>query len=278
MSLSIGRRLGSRERSTYSGDRARGVPGRLLVLYGRLLGPLLAGYLLFDKAFAYLHLPGMPLYVGETVLAVGALGALVASGYLRVPVRDEPILALLAVFMLWGLLRFLPELSAYGIDAVRDSALWYYGLFAFFVSAALAKSPNLLERLVVQLGRLTPWLLLWLPLGLVLAPVVTDPPYVPFTTISVLAHKPGNAAIAALVVLGYMWLFPDGRSARNRSAWSIVALVVIAIAATQNRGGMLGATAGAMVGLAFFRDRLRLLVQAVLIIALGLGIATLLSL
>lgn len=251
--------------------------GRLLVLYSRLLGPLIAGYLLFDRAFAYLHLPGTSLYVGEIVLAVGALGAVAASRYLRVPVRDELILALLAVFMLWGLIRFLPDVSTYGIDAVRDSALWYYALFAFFACAALARSPNLAERLVTQLTRLTPWLLLWLPVGLVLQPLATNGPYVPFTTISVLSHKPGNAAIAALLVLGAMWLFPDSRSAESRGVWSIMALVVIAIAATQNRGGLLGAAAGAMVGLAFHPHRLRLIAQAGVIIALGLGIATLLS-
>lgn len=242
-----------------------------------MLSPLLAGYLLFDKAFAYLHLPGTPLYVAEMVLAVGAFGALAASGYLRVPIRDEPILVLLGVFMLWGLIRFLPEVSTYGIDAVRDSAIWYYGLFAFFTCAALTRSPDLLERLVAQLGRLTPWLLLWLPLALVLQSLATNGAYVPFTTISVLSHKPNDAAIAALLVLGAMWLFPDSRSAGSRGAWSIMALMVILMAGTQGRGGMLGAAAGAMVGLAFFRHRLRLILQAVAIMALGLGIATLLS-
>ena len=49
-------------------DRARGASGRLLVLDGRLLGPLLAGRFPSDKAFAYIHLPGTPLYVGEIVL------------------------------------------------------------------------------------------------------------------------------------------------------------------------------------------------------------------
>lgn len=259
-------------------DQAPGVSGRLLVLYGRLLGPLLAGYLMFDKAFAYLHLPGTPLYVGEMVLAVGALGALAATGYLRVPARDEPILALLAVFMLWGLIRFLPGMSAYGIDAVRDSALWYYCLFAFFATAAFARSPDLLKRLLVQLARLTPWLLLWLPLSLALAPLAKKAPYVPFTTVSVLSHKPGNAAIAALLVLGCMWLFPEGRSAGSRGAWSIMALIVIALAATQNRGALLGVAAGGIVGLAFLRDRLRLIGQAVVIIGIGLALATLLSL
>ena len=95
----------------------------MLVLYGRLLGPLLAGYLLLDKAFAYVHLPGTPLYVGELVLAVGALGVPRATGYLRIPVRDEPVLALLGACFLWGLFRFLPGMRTYGITALRDFAL-----------------------------------------------------------------------------------------------------------------------------------------------------------
>jgi uncharacterized protein (TIGR03382 family) len=57
----------------------------------------------------------------------------------------------------------------------------------------------------------------------------------PGTSVRILTHKPGNAAIAALLVLGFLWLFPRGRSARSRAVWSIVALVVIALSATQNR-------------------------------------------
>ena len=112
---------------------------RLLALYGRLLGPLLAGYLMFDKAFAYIHLPGTPLYVGEIVLLTGGLGVLTATGDLRTAIADAPVLAMLAAFFYWGFLRFLPGLRAYGILAVRDLALVYYCLFAFFTAAALAR-------------------------------------------------------------------------------------------------------------------------------------------
>ena len=259
--------------------RAPGASGRLLLLYGRLLGPLLGGYLLLDKAFAYIHLPGSPAYVGELVLTVGALGVLTATGYLRIPVRDEPVLLLLAAFFLWGVIRFPPGLRTYGINAVRDFALCYYCFFAFFTVAALAKAPDLLDRWLTQLARFVPWLLLWLPFGLVMAPVV-HAPSVPFSGVSILTHKPGNAAIAALIALGSMWLFPGTRSARSRALWSIVALLVMALSATQNRGGLLGATAGAVVGLAFLpsRDRLRLIVRAVAVTALGLGLAVQLSL
>jgi O-antigen ligase len=252
--------------------------GRLFVLYGRLLGPLLAGYLLFDRAFAYLHLPGSPVFVAEMMLGLGAVAAMAATRYFAVPVRDEPILALLAGFLLWGLIRTVPGLMTYQLDAVRDAALWYYCLFAFFVTAALARSPDLLDRLIIQLHKLTPWLLVWLPLALLLIPVAADAPRVPFSPVSVLSHKPGSAAIAAVLALGCLWLLPGTRSPRRRAGWSILALVIIALAATQNRGGLLGAMAGLAVGLAFVRNRVGLAARAVLVVGIGLSFATLLSL
>jgi O-antigen ligase len=261
-------------------DGARGAPGRLLILYGRLLGPLLAGYLLLDKAFAYIHIPGTPAYVGELVLTVGSLGVLSATGYLRIPVRDEPVLALLAAFFLWGFIRFLPGWRAHGISAVRDFALCYYCLFAFFTVAVLARAPDLLDRWLAQLARFVPWLLVWLPFCLILQTKL-HVPGVPFSGgVSILTYKPGDAATAALLALGSMWLFPMARSAWSRALLSIVALIVITLSATQNRGGLLGVVAGALVGLMFFptRDRLRLIVRALAATVLGLGIAAQLSL
>jgi O-antigen ligase len=260
-------------------ERARDAPGRMLVLYGRLLGPLLVGYLLFDQAFAYIHLPGTPLYVGEMVLVVGCLGVLAATGYLRIVIRDEPILALLGAFFIWGFIRFLPGLRTYGIDAVRDFALVYYCLFAFFTVALIARSPDRLERWVTSFSRLAPWLLLWLPMGTGLVAVLAvHAPKVPFTTVSILAHKPGNVATAAMIILGSLWLLPSRRSTWSRAAWSILALLLMGLAGCQNRGGLLGATAGAAVGLVFMQDRLRLFLKAVAVIAAGLVIAAQLSL
>ncbi|TDD16942.1 hypothetical protein E1218_28860 [Kribbella turkmenica] len=253
-------------------------PGRLFVLYGRLLGPLLGGYLLFDRAFAYLHLPGSPLFVAEMMLGLGAVAALAATRYFLVPARDEPVLALLTAFALWGLIRTVPGVGTYQLDALRDAALWFYCLFAYFVIAALARSPELLDRLITQLTRFVPWLLVWLPFAVVLSPLAPDAPKVPFTTVSVLSHKPGSAAIAALLVLGCMWLLPGRRSPRSRAAWSLLALTVIALAATQNRGGLLGVLAGGVIGLVLMRRHAGLLVRLALVVTLGLGMASLLSL
>ena len=279
--------LSAREPNAYAGlavpDVASQAPGGSLVTFTKWLGFILAGYMLFDRAFAYIHVPGTPLYIGELVLGIGCFGVLAATGYLRVVVREEPILALLTAFFLWGLIRFLPGYrtyysSNYGIDAVRDFALCYYCLFAFLTAAALARSPDILERLMTQLGRFVPWLLTWLPIGLILQQFVKHPPKVPLAQVSVFEHKPGNAAIAALIALGSLWLFREQRSAGSRATWSIVALLTIALAGTQNRGGLLGALAGAAVGLAYFRDRMRLIIRAVLVIVLGLGLAVVLSL
>lgn len=264
-------------------NRAQRGRERLLVLYGWLVGPLLAGYLLFDKAFAYIHLPGTPAYVGEIVLLVGVLGTLAATGYLRISIRDDPILAMLAAYFLWGFIRFLPGLPINGINTVRDFALVYYCLFAFFIAAALARSPDILERLIVNLNRFVPWLLLWLPFAQILdrtvaGRTVAAGPNVPFTTIPIATHKGGDIAVAAVVALGSLWLFPSGRSVRSRGLWSIIALIVLALVATQTRGGLLSALAGLAVGLAFFRDRMRLIVPAVAATALVIALATLGSL
>lgn len=191
-------------------DRTQGASGRLLIRYGRLLGPLLCGYMFFDKAFAYIRIPGTPLYVGEMAITVGALGAFSATGYLRVPLREEPVLAVLTAWFLWGFILFLPGLQTYGIMAVRDFALCYYCLFAYFIVAALARAPGILDAWIAQFNRVLPWLVVWLPFALLVAPFVHHAPSVPFSGgVSVLTHEAGNAGIAALIALGYMWLFPQ---------------------------------------------------------------------
>ena len=260
--------------------RTRGASGRLLVLYGRLLGPLLGGYLLLDKAFAYIHLPGTPLYVGEMVLIVGALGVLRRH---RVPPdpgqgRADP-----------GAARRVLPLGAHPVPAriahLRDSPRCATSPCATTASSRSSPSRRWREpRTSLTAGSpSSPGSCRGCSSGFRSAWYwrrVLHAPRVPFSGVSVLTHKPGNAAIAALIALGSMWLFPDTRSARSRALWSIVALLVIALSATQNRGGLLGAMAGAVVGLAFLpsRDRLRLIVRAVAVITLGLVLAVQLSL
>jgi hypothetical protein len=250
--------------------------GRALRAYGVLLGVLLAGYLFFDRAFAYLHLPGTPLYVGELVLVIGVLGVCCATGSLRIPLRNEPVLALLAAFVIWGAVRSVPGVVSYGVEAIRDAAIWYYCSFAFLTLATLTRHPDLLERWLGGLARIVPLLVVWLPICVVLSPFADKAPTVPFTTTSILSHKAGSVVIAVLLVLGSMWLLRDVRSERSRSGWSLVALLTVTLVATQNRGGLLAFAAGAIVALAFVPDRSRLTLRTVAVVTVGLTLALLL--
>lgn len=245
--------------------------------YGRVLGALLLGYMVFDRAFAYLHLPGMPLFIGEMVLLLGVWAALRSTGVLRTSVAAEPVLALLGAFMLWGAIRTVPGLAAYGLDAPRDAALWYYAFFAFLAAAAVSVRPRLPHEMVDRLARWSPLVLIWLAVSLVLAPFADEAPTVPFTDVSVLSHKPGGAATAALLVLAVLWLVPEQEKRRGRVAWSFVALGVIALIITQNRGALVGILAGGTVALAFLADRARVMFWALAGIVIALTLMLLLS-
>jgi hypothetical protein len=247
------------------------------ITYGKVLGVLLLAYILFDRAFAYIHLPGLPLFIGEMVLLLGAWAAIRSSGVLRRSVAAEPVLALLAAFMLWGAVKTVPGLPAYGLDAPRDAALWYYALFSFLAAAAVSVRPQLPRAMANRLARLSPVVLVWLGLSLVLAPFAGRVPTVPFTDVSVLSHKAGGAATAALLVLAVLWLVPGQERRRRRVAWSFLALIVIALIATQNRGALIGVMVGGAVALAFLADRARVVLWALACIGMTLTLMLLLS-
>ncbi|WP_159081321.1 O-antigen ligase family protein [Nocardioides sediminis] len=227
------------------------------VRYGFVLGGVLLGYVLFDRAFAYLHLPGVPLFVGELLLLLGAAAALRSTGVFVRSVAAEPVLALLVAFVLWGAVRTLPGVPTYGLDAVRDAALWYYALFALLACAAVAVNPGLPHLLAAQLARWSPLILVWLAASVILGPWADRVPRVPFSDVSMLSHKPGSAATAAMLVLAVLWLVPGQEPRKGRVPLSFLALTVIALVATQNRGSLLGIVLAGTVALAFLADRVR---------------------
>ena len=100
---------------------------------------------------------------------------------------------------------------------MRDFALCLLLLLRVFTVAALARSPDILEGWLAQLFRFVPWLLIWLAFGLVLGLPAAACPQRAVQRHVLLAHKAGNAAIAALVALGFMWLFPGTRSAESQA-------------------------------------------------------------
>jgi hypothetical protein len=101
--------------------------------YLGFLAIVLLGYAVIGKGFAYLGLP--PLYVGEMVFVTGIV-VLLRAGALVSALAALPAVLLVALMVL-VLVRTLPYVGVYGIDALRDSVIVMYGGFAFIVSGLL---------------------------------------------------------------------------------------------------------------------------------------------
>jgi O-antigen ligase/polysaccharide polymerase Wzy-like membrane protein len=127
-----------------SASRPIGLNDRYLVL----LSGVLFGYAMIGKGFAYLGLP--PLFIGELALLTGFL-VLLRTGCLIAALATLPSL-ILAATMTWVVLRTLPFVGGYGFDALRDSVVIMYGVFAFIVIALLLEDGSRINTILRYYG------------------------------------------------------------------------------------------------------------------------------
>ena len=113
-----------------------------------LLSGVLLGYAMLGRGFAYLGLP--PLYIGEITFLTGIV-IFWRTRCLAGVLTTLPAL-LLAATMAWVLLRTLPFIDAYGVDALRDSVVVMYGGFAFIVAALLLEDGRRMNKIVQSYG------------------------------------------------------------------------------------------------------------------------------
>jgi O-antigen ligase len=208
-----------------------------------LLGFVMAGYLLFDRTFAWIHIPGTPIFVGEVALAAG-LVVVVRTPQLGRLIRVSRPIQLLSLFMLWGLGLAFESFSNWGIDAVRDSALWYYGGFALIGAALLLYKPALWDQTTERLARFIPFFLMWMVFRLVFAQANIGI-YIPDSQTLLSAHKTANIAVNAAIALAFL-LIVFGPSAskelrRQTRTFTLLGLLLVVAAGTQSRGGFLAA-------------------------------------
>jgi hypothetical protein len=234
-----------------------------VLVFSRALLTVLAGYALLDHGFAWVHIPATPVFVGEAVLIIGAGVAVFATGTIRHVGRQGLPIILVLAFVVWGVARTVPMIRTYGIDALRDSALWYYSLIAVLVAAALSARPELFRRWAKAYVWFIPLLLLWGPFAVLLADH-TGEPLVPFSQVSVLSHKVGNISVAVASALAFLWLVPTLHvQPRVRFALTALGLLVIGMAATQNRGGLVAAGAALLLVVLLTRRPMRLVMTLV---------------
>lgn len=218
---------------------------------------LLIGYLLFDRGFAWLHVPGTPVFVGEVALALGVLLLATTRVRLETVIRAGTPLIVLAVFIAWTVLRGMPDFDVYGLDVVRDLAISYYGIFAWLVAVLLIGRDERLWHWLDMYGRIGPWVVLWFGPALVLQDLFElRGPFVPDSQVSIFSHKIGSIAGHAMMVLLYLWLLqerPDAGARRRRAVLTTLIVAVLGMAAIVNRGAFVSVAAG--IGVLWLLDR-----------------------
>jgi O-Antigen ligase len=208
------------------------------------LAALLVGYAFFGRPFAYVGVA--PLYLGEIILAL-SLAAALATGALWLPLRS-PLAWLLLAFIAWGAVRTLPYIGTYGFDALRDAALWGYGLFALIVSGLLQRS-GWFPRVPSFYGRFAFWFVLWAPLAIVVSarlsdslPVMPGSPDVPVFGLRSTDPPVHLVGAAAFILLGLGPVIPArGLLARQllKSLWWLCWFAAVLMGVSISRGSML---------------------------------------
>jgi hypothetical protein len=210
----------------------------------------LLGYALLGKGWAYLGVP--PFFIGEALLLWGVCW-LVLSGTWR-HIFDVPSFWLVLLLGAWGFGRTCFDLSVYGIDALRDAAIWGYSVFALIVFGQIVARPARLGTLLRMYRRFSGIFLAATPV-LWFAYRYFDEaiPRWPWAGVPVLFPKGGDIQVHLAGILAF-WVAGLGGTVGR---WRLLLLFGCLIAVgTYDRGGFLSFLAvGAVCFVARPNDR-----------------------
>ncbi|CAN5496474.1 hypothetical protein BH23BAC4_BH23BAC4_05970 [soil metagenome] len=202
----------------------------------------LLGYAVLNRGFAYWGVA--PLFIGEILLVAGLI-AFLGSGRLGAVAR-EPVMVLYGLLLAWSVVRLVPYLGIYQLDAPRDFMVVGYGLFAPIVAGLLLARPARLREILLRYQRYVGWMVVVFPV-VYLAFKLLEPqlPRMPAgADVPIFEAKGGDmmvqlAGITAFVILGM----------RRRTTLLLGSLAVVAgMVMVSNRGGMVAyLLAGAVV-------------------------------
>ncbi len=168
-------------------------------LWLKALMAVLFGDALLGKEFAYL-------FLGEMVLLVGCVIFLRSNRLMLI--ASDPTLLLWGVFAFWGVCRTIPFLGVYGFVAIRDAALWGYGLVAVLIVAFVNHS-NRISRALSSYRRFVAWLVPAIFVMLVLAFGVNfrppAPPWAPESTFPMIKGGDGAVHLAGAALITFMF-------------------------------------------------------------------------
>jgi len=211
---------------------------------------LLAGYAVAGRGFAYTG--QKPVFIGDVILLIGTLALLTrARG-----VRLHPLHGLIVLFMLLGAFRTLPYVTSYGVNTIRDAALWGYCMFALVLSAFVRIEH--IRWIVVQYGRFVPWLVAWIPVAAAISILHVSPGW-PNSGIPMIDFKGGDMGVhltiaASFVLLGLYSFDTRRRGLRSEIAFWLMWFVAVAPVLAMSRSSMLSLGVGIVAALALRRS------------------------
>jgi O-antigen ligase len=200
--------------------------------YLLLLVGVLAGYAMIGKGFAYLGFP--PVYMGEIALLAGAV-IFLWTGCFVATLATLPGL-LLAVLLIWVLLRTLPFVGVYGFDALRDSVVVTYGGFAFIVVALLLDDARRINTIVSYYRAFLSIYVPTIPFLFAFNHFLADyVPHVPGTTVRLIWLGPSEVAVH----LAGAAVFALAMFRRISLLWVLCGSATVVMTGALTRGGML---------------------------------------
>jgi hypothetical protein len=231
---------------------------RIVEIFGTALLILVGIYLVFDRGGAWIHIPGTPAFIGEVVIVLGIAAMSATHAPIGKAIRRSPAMKALVFWMAWGGTLLVLAITRYGIDAIRDSALWYYGIAAVFVVFLLVSNPARIGRWLHIYRSVMPFLLLWYPFAIVFAVMFDAGPMIPFSEVPLASHKSGNIAVVTAIFIAYIWLV-DGEAKvytdSQRALFTGGGVLVLLLASVQNRGGMVASALGLFIAMMLMKRR-----------------------
>ncbi len=210
------------------------LPGRRTIAdrYLVLLFGVLLGYATFGKGFAYVGFP--PLFIGEIAFLFGFI-VLLRTGCLVATLGSLPGV-LLAATMGWTLIRTLPFIGVYGLDALRDSVVAMYGGFAFTVIAILLENGSRINTIIRYYRTFLNFYVPVIPFLFAINHYLQDSiPHVPGADVRLLWLAPSEVAahLAGAMVFALVGF------RRMTLLWIAPLVAAMTIVSALSRGGML---------------------------------------
>jgi len=190
-------------------------------------------YATMQRGFAYMGVK--PLFPAEVAILLGGV-CLAINPRWREVARSKTVWVL-AALMFWCFVQTVPHFGRWGMMALRDAALYGYGLFAVLMMAAVIARPWAIDLLIARYQTFAKIFLIVMPI-LTFLQLVFGParPHWPWVDIGIWDLKGGDTAvhlggIAAMAIVGLIKL--------RGWVWHVLLAGLLFMIAGENRGGFL---------------------------------------